>query len=156
MPLDLKIDPEAELCVIRGQRAVTLSEIEGYLSETVRQDVKGYAKLVDMSAATLDLDCEGLEEVARGLVRYGSDAAAGPVAIVVTDPLTLDMAVLLKQRVGDRPFRIFTSVGAANEWLQSYRETVRLPTMPNRAHRARSGLRTVGPARVPFRSHRQG
>lgn len=156
MPLHLTIHPDAELCVIRGQHAVTLRDIEAYLSETVRQDVKGYAKLVDMSAATFSLDARGVYEVARGLVRYGSDAAAGPVAIVVTDALTLDMAVLLKQRVGDRPFRIFTSKGAATDWLQSYRETTRLPALLNRPQQLRSGLHTSGTAWVQFRPYRQG
>ena len=30
------------------------------------------------------------------------------------------MAVLLKQRAGDRPFRIFTNIGAARSWLTGY------------------------------------
>jgi hypothetical protein len=41
----------------------------------------------------------------------------------VGSALNLDMAVLLKQRAGDRPFRIFTTIGAARSWLTGYQET---------------------------------
>jgi hypothetical protein len=44
------------------------------------------------------------------------------VAIIVSTAYNLDMAVLVKQRVGSRPFRIFTNRVAARAWLDSYRE----------------------------------
>lgn len=37
-------------------------------------------------------------------------------------PLNLDMAILLKQRDGNRPFRIFTSIGARS-WFTSYQKS---------------------------------
>lgn len=30
---------------------------------------------------------------------------------------------VLKQKAGDRPFRIFTSIGAARSWLKGYQES---------------------------------
>ena len=61
--------------------------------------------------------------VADRLMRYGMGERPGPVAMVVGSAINLDMAVLLKQRAGDRPFRIFTSIGAARSWLTSYQES---------------------------------
>ena len=56
-------------------------------------------------------------------MQYGMGERPGPVAMVVGSALNLDMAVLLKQRAGDRPFRIFTSIGAARSWLTGYQES---------------------------------
>jgi hypothetical protein len=56
-------------------------------------------------------------------MHYGMGERPGPVAMVVGSALTLDMAVLLKQKAGDRPFRIFTGIGAARSWLKSYQES---------------------------------
>ena len=138
MPLRLSIYPDVELCIIRCHGAVTLADIEDYLAETVQKGVKRFGKLIDLSVAWLELSCDEFEDVAQGLVRYGSDANAGPVAMVVSTALTLDMAVLLKQRVGDRPFRIFTSVDAASAWLNSYRESRRVQDTLPRAYRQRA------------------
>jgi hypothetical protein len=71
----------------------------------------------------MPLDADDLETVALHLMQYGMDDRPGPVAMVVGSALNLDMAVLLKQRVGDRPFRIFTSVGAARSWLAGYQQS---------------------------------
>lgn len=78
-----------------------------------------------MTACSLVLDHDDLEGVARDLIQYGWGARPGPVAIIVHTALNLDMAVLVKQRVGDRPFRIFTSLPAARSWLESYVESYR-------------------------------
>ena len=73
--------------------------------------------------------------VAHRLMRYGKGERPGPVAMVVGSALNLDMAVLLKQRAGDRPFRIFTSIGAARSWLTGYQESYDpRPSRPDAAH----------------------
>ena len=59
--------------------------------------------------------------MARLLIQYGSDGSAGPVALVVHGALNIDMAVLLKQRVGARPFRVFTNPLEARGWLMTFR-----------------------------------
>lgn len=125
MPVHWSPLPEFQLCIVTGTGRVTRADIEGYVASTIREGAKGYAKLVDMTACTLVFDHDDLESVAQGLVQYGWGARPGPVAIVVNTALNLDMAVLVKQRVGDRPFRIFTSVGPARAWLSSYREAYR-------------------------------
>lgn len=61
--------------------------------------------------------------MAHRLLQYGRGDRPGPVAMVVGSALTLDMVVVLKQKAGDRPFRIFTSIGAARSWLKGYQES---------------------------------
>ena len=114
---------QSQLCIATGEGTVTRADIEAYLDGTIRAGAKGYAKLVDITNCTVSLDADDLESVASRLMAYGWGDRAGPVAIVVDSALNLDMAVLLKQRVGDRPFRIFTSAGAARAWLASYLES---------------------------------
>ena len=123
MPLSWSTFPASQLCVATGQGAVTRADIDRYLAGTIGEGAKGYAKLVDVTVCTLALDADDLEAVADRLMQYGMGERPGPVAMVVGSALTLDMAVLLKQRAGDRPFRIFTSIGAARSWLTSYQES---------------------------------
>lgn len=123
MPLSWSTFPASQLCVATGQGTVTRADIDRYLAGTIGEGAKGYAKLVDITACTLALDADDLEAVADRLVRYGTRERPGPVAMIVGSALTLDVAVLLKQRVGDRPFRIFTSIGSARSWLTSYQES---------------------------------
>jgi len=123
MPLSWSTLPDSQLCIVSGEGTVTRSDIDAYLSGTVGEGAKGYAKLVDITACTLALDADDLETVADRLLHYGMGERPGPVAMVVGSALNLDMAVLLKQRAGDRPFRIFTGIGAARSWLKGYQET---------------------------------
>jgi hypothetical protein len=141
MPLNWSNLPQSRLCVVTGDGAVTRADIEAYLAGTIRDGVKGFAKLVDIMACTLSLSVDDLERVAESLVQYGWGEQAGPVAMVVGTPLNLDMAVLLKQRVGDRPFRIFTSQVAARAWLASYAESHDMDVVFARSGRRGRGLR---------------
>ncbi|MBX9716916.1 MAG: hypothetical protein K2X42_10020 [Burkholderiaceae bacterium] len=123
MPLSWSTLPDSQLCIVSGEGTVTRSDIYTYLARTIAEGTKGYAKLVDITACTLALNSDDLDTVAHRLMQYGRGDRPGPVAMVVGSALTLDMAVLLKQKAGDRPFRIFTSVGAARSWLKSYQES---------------------------------
>jgi hypothetical protein len=123
MPLSWSTLPDSQLCIVSGEGTVTRSDIDAYLVGTIAEGAKGYAKLVDITACTLALDADDLDTVAHRLMQYGRGDRPGPVAMVVGSAPNLDMAVLMKQKVGDRPFRIFTSVGAARSWLTSYQES---------------------------------
>ncbi len=123
MPLSWSTFPASQLCIVTGEATVTRSDIDAYLTRTIREGIKGYAKLVDIATCTLALDADDLEAVADRLLQYGIGDQAGPVAMVVGSALNLDMAILLKQRAGDRPFRIFTSIGPARAWLMNHQES---------------------------------
>jgi hypothetical protein len=123
MPLSWSTLPDSQLCIVSGEGTVTRSDIDAYLAGTIGEGAKGYAKLVDITTCTLALDADDLETVAHRLMQYGMGDRPGPVAMIVGSALNLDMAVLLKQKAGDRPFRIFTSIGAARSWLTSYQDS---------------------------------
>lgn len=119
MPLGWKLSDEFGILIVVGEGDVTRRDIEDYLAATVREGTRAHAKLVDVTACTLVLDRDDLESLARTLLKYGEGGGAGPVAMVVHGALNIDMAVLLKQRVGPRPFRIFTDPLEARGWLMA-------------------------------------
>ncbi|SEO24300.1 hypothetical protein SAMN02990966_01333 [Rhodospirillales bacterium URHD0017] len=123
MPLSWSTLPDSQLCIVSGEGTVTRADIDTYLASTLGEGAKSYAKLIDITTCTLALDADDLDMVADRLMHYGMGERPGPVAMVVDSALQLDMAVLLKQKAGDRPFRIFTSIGAARSWLKSYQES---------------------------------
>lgn len=117
MPLYCKISHDPDKVIARGVGRVTRSDIEDYLNTTILEGAKGHAKLILLGDSKLALSPEDLDLVADGLVAYGRGGAPGPVAIVAGNALNLDMVVLLKQRVGARPFSIFIDALQAARWL---------------------------------------
>ena len=113
---------EFGILTVVGQGDIGRQDIEEYLNATVREGTKPHAKLVDLTVGNLILDRDDLESVARTVVEYGVGGEAGPVAMVVLGALNIDMAVLLKQRVGARPFRVFTDPLEARGWLMTFRD----------------------------------
>lgn len=133
MPLGWTRGDAFGILTVIGEGDITRQDIEKYLQATVQEGTKAQAKLVDITGGTLALDRDDLESVARMLLEYGSGGGAGPVAMVVQGALNIDMAVLLKQRVGQRPFRIFTDPLEARSWLLMSVRPVALT--PQRAER---------------------
>lgn len=121
MPLRWMRSDEFGILTVVGQGDIGRQDIEDYLNATVREGTKAHAKLVDLTVGNLGLDRDDLESVARTVVEYGVGGEAGPVAMVVLGALNIDMAVLLKQRVGARPFRVFTDPLEARGWLMTFR-----------------------------------
>jgi hypothetical protein len=130
MPLGWTRGDEFGILTIIGEGDITRQDIENYLLATVREGTKAHAKLVDVTIGNLALDRDDLESVARTLLEYGLGGGAGPVAMVVQGALNIDMAVLLKQRVGQRPFRIFTNPLDARGWLMTAVRLVPVKSQP--------------------------
>ena len=131
MPLGWTRSDEFGILTVVGQGDVGRRDIEDYLNATVREGTKSHAKLVDITIGTLNLDRDDLESVARTLLEYGVGGGAGPVAMVVHGALSIDMAVLLKQRVGPRPFRVFTDPLDARGWLMTLVRPLPASLMPH-------------------------
>ncbi len=85
-----------------------------------------------------------LELGARALAGRGTGVTVTGVkrvvAMVVLGALNIDMAVLLKQRVGARPFRVFTDPLQARGWLMTFRY---LPAKPAAAKPTGQGVKIV-------------
>ena len=114
------IEAETLTVVVSGRGIIDRAFIEQYLLAMTAKGTRGYRKLFDLTHAVFEIQGEDVSAVARALTQFGADGRAGPVAMVVgMSPLSLDMAVLLKQNVEpSRPFRVFTRLDEARQWLR--------------------------------------
>jgi hypothetical protein len=129
MPFDWTNLHSSKFCIVSAYKRVTRYDIEQFLTASVQDGFQDYAKLIDMTTGALSLDAEDGWAVAASLTRYFRSGPSGPIAIVVADAVNLDMAVLLKQRIGNRPFRIFTNATAARSWLEDQEDVRPLAAM---------------------------
>lgn len=110
------------LVIVSGVGVFDLPFLLSYLKATQAEGAVGYCKLLDLRQADIQLSSDDLQAIGT-LTRSNDPAASGPVAILVgknPPPLMLDMAILLKQRVGtSRRFRLFTDEPQARQWLAS-------------------------------------
>lgn len=110
------------LVVVGGVGLFDLSFFLSFEATMRAKGAGGFGKLLDLHRADIQLSSDDLQTmVAR--TRSCSATTAGPIAIVVgrtPPPLLVDMAVLLKHRMGDRRrLRLFTEETDAREWLAS-------------------------------------
>jgi hypothetical protein len=120
MALSWTVLTDQHLVVVKGDGRVTRDDIDQYLAATIKSDAKAFAKLIELvPTSTLDLSCADLDHVVQSHVDYAKDGGVGPVAIVVHSSLNLDMAMLIKQRIGNRPYAIFVSMPEAVIWLRT-------------------------------------
>ena len=120
MALGWVVEAETLTVVVSGRGIMDRAFIEQYLLAMTAMGTRGYRKLFDLTHAAFEVQAGDVSEIARALTQFGADGWAGPVAMVVgLSPLSLDMAVLLKQNVGPtRPFRVFRRMDEAREWLR--------------------------------------
>lgn len=108
------------LAIVRGVGVFDLSFITSFREAMRAQGAVGYCKLFELSRADIQLSSDDLQAIVAS-TRFTGATTAGPIAIVVgrtPPPLLVDMAILLKHRIGDRRrLRLFTDERDAREWL---------------------------------------
>ena len=114
------VEADTLTVVVSGRGIIDRAFIDQYLLAMTAMGTRGYRKLFDLTHAAFEIQGNDVSAVARALTQFGADGRAGPVAMVVgISPLSLDMAVLLKQNVEpSRPFRVFTRLYDAKQWLR--------------------------------------
>lgn len=116
------ISKSERLVVIRGVGVFNLAFMTSFREAMRAQGAAGYSKLFDLSRADIQLSNDDLQiMVAR--TRLPDPVKSGPVAIVLGStppPLLVDMAILMKTRLGNRRrLRLFTDEVQARRWLSS-------------------------------------
>lgn len=111
-----------KLVVIRGVGVFDVPFILSYRRAMLAEGTVTYRKLFDLHQSDIRLSADDLQDIAAS-TRDNNASIAGPVAIVMgREPpaLLLDMAILLKHRVGTaRRVRLFTEETEARQWLAS-------------------------------------
>lgn len=119
MPLHWRRDQHPDLVMIEGTGEVTRHDIKECLSAFKGQAVDRHGKVINLLFARLVLTPDEIETIGHNLGRYCTKPSPGAIALVVHDSLNLDMAILLKQRVQARKFRVFADESLAIRWLET-------------------------------------
>jgi len=118
--LGWSIHKQDNLVVVSGVGVFDLPFLLSYAQATREAGAVGYCKLLDLRQADIQLSGDDLQAIGN-LTRTSDPTTAGPIAILIgknPPPLMLDMAILLKQRIGtSRRFRLFTDEPEARAWL---------------------------------------
>jgi hypothetical protein len=99
--------------VARGK--IGADEIRGAAQQLFDARVPEFAKLVDVSAATTEVNPKQVEAMAA-LLRGRAEQKRGPVAFLI-DPARGEFARAFKATQGDRAVSLFTSLHEARAWL---------------------------------------
>ena len=120
--LGWSIQRHEKLVVVSGLGVFDLPFFLSYLQAMQAAGAIGSCKFLDLRQADIQLGGDDLAAIGT-ITRQPSATLPGPVAILVgknPPPLMLDMAILLKQRIGtSRRFRLFTDEADARRWLAS-------------------------------------
>ena len=123
MPIYLEISRLHRCVTIVARGKIAPDEIMGAAQQLFEAQVPEFAKVVDLAAASTEVNPEQVERIAA-LLRGGADAKRGPVAFLV-DRSRGDFARAFKATQGERPVQIFHSLREAREWLAQISEAER-------------------------------
>lgn len=108
------------LVVISGVGVFDLPFLLSYRRAMLAEGAISYRKLFDLHQSDIQLSADDLQSISES-ARNNNASISGPIAIVTgrePAPLLLDMAILLKHRIGtSRRFRLFTDKAEARQWL---------------------------------------
>jgi hypothetical protein len=123
MPIYLEISRLHRTVTIVARGQLAPDEIMGAAKQLFDAQVPQFAKLVDVSAASAEVNPEQVQRIAE-LLRGGPDVKRGPVAFLV-NPDKGQFARAFASTQGDRPVSVFKSLREARAWLAGIDESQR-------------------------------
>ena len=118
MPITWTLDPDFESVAVVAEGAITRADIEAYLAAIDAAGALGYRKLIDARGVTMGMSHEDMMSVAVLLRRFHA-GPVGALAIVLSrDGADAVARILGIMAAADRPMRLFTSLRAAERWLE--------------------------------------
>jgi len=125
--LSWEISKSEGLVVIRGVGVFNLAFMTSFRKAMRAEGAAGYSKLFDLSRADIQLSSDDLQTMVAQ-TRLPDPVKSGPIAIILghePPPLLVDMAILMKTRLGNRRrLRLFTDEAEARRWLSTEAEPV--------------------------------
>lgn len=119
-----------QLVVIHGIGVFDIFFATAFREAMRAEGAAGFCKLFDLSRADILLSNEDLQAMVAS-TRLRGPIQSGPIAIHLgrtPPPLLVDMAILLKERVGARRrVRLFTDERLARQWLAAEGPAVNAP-----------------------------
>jgi hypothetical protein len=122
MPIHLDISRIDRLLVIVVRGKVTADDIRDVIPKIAEAGARQFAKIIDVSSATAEIDREQMERIA-GALRGGVGADQRGVVAFIVDPQRGEVAGLFSETTrGDRPVKLFRSLHDARRWLAEQRK----------------------------------
>jgi hypothetical protein len=115
MPIYIEISRLHGSVTIVARGKISPDEIRGAAQQIFDARVPEFAKMVDVSAATTEVNPQQVETIAA-LLRGRPDQKRGPVAFLI-DPARGEFARAFKATQDDRPVSLFSSLHEARNWL---------------------------------------
>lgn len=118
MAISWTIDPDFESVAVLAEGAVTRPDVEAYLRAMEAAGALGYRKLIDARGASVGMTDADMMAVGVKLRGYHA-GPVGALAIVLSrDAADAVARILGIMAAADRPMRLFTSLRAAERWLE--------------------------------------
>ena len=124
MPIEWTAVDEARRVEAVASGSVSAGDLSDFIQGMRQAGVMSYAKLVDMSYASLDIHASEVRTLARSINALAVDGGEklGPVAFVVDSPTALEVTMLFEDRTAasGRPLSIFSNRQLADAWLENF------------------------------------
>jgi hypothetical protein len=118
MPISFTVDSDFESVAVLAEGEVTRADVEAYLRAVSDAGAVGYRKLIDARTATMGMSHDDMMAVGVQLRSYHA-GPVGALAIVLSREGADAVARILGiMAAADRPMRLFTSLRAAERWLE--------------------------------------
>ena len=120
MPFEWNANGQARRVEAVASGSVTAADLQAFIDAMRAAGVMGYAKLVDLSYASIEIHAAEVRALAASINRLAMDGETlGPVAFVVDSETALDVIMLFEERTArsSRALSIFGSRQHAREWL---------------------------------------
>ncbi len=123
MPIYMEISRLHRCVTIVARGQLLPDEIMGAAKQLFDAQVPQFAKLVDVAAASAEIDPERIQRIAD-LLRGGPDVKRGPVAFLI-NPDKGQFARAFAATQSERPVSVFKSLREARAWLAGLEEAER-------------------------------
>lgn len=122
--MQFNIDHQKRYVDVRGVGDVFLQEILDYFDALVVENAMPYRKMIDMRGVRPRIDDNDIMTLGARVSAYANMEPRGPIAVVSTASES-DVFIRRFMNLGGakRPMRLFNSLDAARNWLESMPES---------------------------------
>lgn len=120
MPIEWTAHPQTRRVDARGSGSVSAADWMGFIESMHEGGIRSYAKILDLSQASIDINPAQFRDIARRVNELAEDGGSrvGPAAFVIDSPVALELFMKFEDRTStSRQMAIFSSRQPALDWL---------------------------------------
>ena len=119
MPIRYTIDHKSRTVEATWSGQVSAEDWAKFIEDMRAEGLASYAKLHDLSQASVDVSAAQIRDLARQVNAVADDQPLGPAAFIIDSARALELVMLFEDGTASsiRPIAIFPSRELAAEWL---------------------------------------